>query len=84
MTNTKLFQLIENFQVALREKQRLMIAENEELKTRLRLFENDMMASTSKKSAAEEQMKKYIEQAQRQSNQIEDLSGKVNSIQQVL
>jgi len=69
--------------LALREKQRLMIAENEELKTRLRLFENDMMASTSKKSAAEEQMKKYIEQAQRQSNQIEDLSGKVNSIQQL-
>ena len=73
-----------SFSVALREKQRLMIAENEELKTRLRLFENDMMASTSKKSAAEEQMKKYIEQAQRQSDQIEDLSGKVNSIQQVL
>lgn len=63
--------------LALREKQRLMIAENEELKTRLRLFENDMMASTSKKSAAEEQMKKYIEQAQRQSDQIEDLSGKL-------
>ena len=41
------------------------------------------MASTTKKSAAEEQMKKYIEQAQRQSDQIEDLSGKVNSIQQV-
>jgi len=69
--------------VALREKQRLMISENEELKTRLRLFENDMMASTTKKSVAEEQMKKYIEQAQRQNDQIEDLSGKVNSIQQV-
>lgn len=59
-----------------------MISENEELKTRLRLFENDMMASTTKKSA-EEQMKKYIEQAQRQNDQIEDLSGKVNSIHQV-
>ena len=41
------------------------------------------MASTTKKSAAEEQMKKYIEQAQRQNDQIEDLSGKVNSIQKV-
>ena len=69
--------------MALREKQRAMISENEELKTRLRLFENDMITSGSKKSAAEEQMKKYIEQAQRQTVQIEDLSGKVNSIQEV-
>jgi hypothetical protein len=68
--------------LALREKQRLMIAENEELRAKLRLFENDMIASTTKKSAAEEQMKKYIQQAQRQSDQIDNLSGKVNSIQQ--
>ena len=69
--------------MALREKQRVIVDENENLKARLRLFENDLIASGSKRTVVEEQMKKYIEQAQRQSSQIEDLSGKVNSNQQV-
>ena len=69
--------------MALREKQKIILGENENLKARLRLFENDLIASGSKRTVVEEQMKKYIEQAQRQNDQIEDLSGKVNSIQQV-
>ena len=61
--------------VTLKEKLKAKFVENEDLKSRLRAFENNLLASSTT-NELEVQIQRYIKQAHRQSSQIDDLSGK--------
>ena len=54
-----------------------MIAQNEELKSKLRLHESDIIQNDSKQSAAVREIRKYSDQADKQTEEIELLTRKV-------
>ena len=64
--------------VTLKEKLKAKFVENEDLKSRLRAFENNLLASSTT-NELEVQIQRYIKQAHRQSSQIDDLTAKLTS-----
>lgn len=62
----------------MKEKLKAKFVENEDLKSRLRAFENNLLASSTT-NELEVQIQRYIKQAHRQSAQIDDLTSKLTS-----
>lgn len=69
--------------ITLREKHRRMIAENEELKSKLRLYEADIIQNDSKQSSTQREIRKYLLIQDKQNETIETLTRKIKDQQKL-